>query len=284
MGINWGIAQQPNAFDRNFQRGFQLGEYQRQRREETERQNALASYAMKPNEAGFNALAMAAPEYAMQVSQQRQQAAREQMLGDLRARAANGDRAAAAELVRYEPNEANSIASNRRAYEGQMVTAAASLAQQVLAAPPEQRAGIYQSQIPILAQRFPELAGHEYSDELMYSTINEAGQWQEYNRSQQPDYMAIPEGGTLVNTRNPQAVQAFQGGGPQAQPAPAPQTQIRVTPREYSALVNRYGPEAVQQRIAAGQAIVTVQTPDEARTLPSGTRILLPDGTEGRVP
>ena len=39
----------------------------------------------------------------------------------------------------------------------------------------------------------------------------------------------------------------------------------------------------VPQIGSAGQP-VRVSTPDEARRLPSGTRIILPDGTEGRVP
>lgn len=74
MAINWGLAQQPNAFERAFSQSQQSTMQQRAIQREEEARNALASYAMKPNEAGFNALAMAAPEMAMQVQRQRQQA------------------------------------------------------------------------------------------------------------------------------------------------------------------------------------------------------------------
>lgn len=296
MAIQWGLAQQPNAFERAFAQGQQSAMQQRAMQREEAARNALASYAMKPNEAGFNALAQAAPEYAIQVQGQRQEAAREAQIGDLRAAYMRGDVAAGQELARLDPQGFNSLSGNRRQYESQMVTAASNLAQRILTLPPEQRAGVYQQQIAILAQRFPELAGHEYSDELMQSTIAEADDWQQFNNSQQPQTFNITAGGSVYerdaqgNVR-PVVVPNYQGapagapaGPAPAQPQPAAPTQIRVTPREYSALTQRYGPEAVQQRMANGQVIVTVQTPDEARTLPSGTRILLPDGTEGRVP
>lgn len=44
-----------------------------------------------------------------------------------------------------------------------------------------------------------------------------------------------------------------------------------------------YG-QALKSGGAANAAPVRVRTPDEARKLPSGTKIILPDGTEGRVP
>lgn len=209
MAVQWGLAQGPNAFERNFQQGFQLGEYQRQRREETEQRNALAAYAANPNEQSLNALAQFAPEVAIQERRRMQQAAQEQQVQQLRAAAAGGDRNAMQQLAAIDPTTYSTLSTQRRQYEQGMVEAASNLAQRVLTLPPEQRAAVYQQQIAILGQRYPELAGQEYSDELMQSTIAEAGQWQEFNRSQQPDYMAIPEGGTLVNTRSPQAVQQF---------------------------------------------------------------------------
>lgn len=77
MAVNWGLAQQPNAFERAFSQGREAAMQQRAMQREEDSRNALASYAMKPNEASFNALAQHAPEYAMQVQGQRQQAAQQ---------------------------------------------------------------------------------------------------------------------------------------------------------------------------------------------------------------
>jgi hypothetical protein len=81
--VNWSLAQQPNAFERERQSAFQQAEYQRQRGEQTAQRNALAGYATNPNDQTFNALAQAAPEYAIQVRGQRDQQAQEQQVQQL---------------------------------------------------------------------------------------------------------------------------------------------------------------------------------------------------------
>jgi hypothetical protein len=192
------------------------------------------------------------------------------------------------QLAAIDPTSYNTLSTQRRQYEQGMVEAASNLAQRVLTLPPEQRASVYQQQIAILGQRFPELAGQEYSDELMQSTIAEAGQWQTFNSSQQPDYMAIPENGTLVNTRDPAAVSQFGQG----QPTPAQQPIARavggatyyqnpstgewfdnpqeaagtqmsaqagaqvVTPQQLTEMVRERGPMAVQELMRSGAIVV----------------------------
>lgn len=287
MSVNWGALNQPGAFERAFDSGFQLAEHGRQRREQTEQRNALSAYAVDPNDQNFNALAQHLPEYAIQVRGQRDTAAREARLQELRGAAAGGDPQAMQQLAGADTDLWRGLSDDQRERMGQIADVASNAAQMVLNLRPEQQQGAWSQQMQILSQRYPELAeyGGQYSPEFLQSTIAEAGDFHQFNQSQQPSYMAIPEGGTLVNTRNPQAVQQFGNGqAPQEQQQSAPPVQMRITPREYQALVQRYGPEQVAQRIGQGGAIVTVQTPDEARTLPSGTRILLPDGSEGRVP
>lgn len=299
MAIQWGLAQQPNAFERAFAQGQQATMQQRAMQREEEARNALASYAMKPNEAGFNALAQAAPEIAIQVQGQRQQAAQAAAERDIRARAFAGDPAARSELAGFDINAARGLTSDQRERMNNLAEVSANVAQMVLNLPEAQQAGAWREQMQILSQRgYPELAAYadQYSPEYARSTIAEAGQWRQFSQDQQPDTVSVTAGGSVVQIDkngvvSPLVVPNYNGApiGAPAGPAPAqPQTaaptQIRVTPREYSALTQRYGPDAVQQRMANGQVIVTVQTPDEARTLPSGTRILLPDGTEGRVP
>lgn len=73
MAVDWRIAQEPSAFDRARDDGIRTGEMIRQRRQEEaalEQQkaqhNALAAYAVSPSDRTFNALAMIAPQIAMQ--------------------------------------------------------------------------------------------------------------------------------------------------------------------------------------------------------------------------
>jgi hypothetical protein len=53
---------------------------------------------------------------------------------------------------------------------------------------------------------------------------------------------------------------------------------------DFDALAPRASGGGRGARTGGGSAPIRVQTPDEARRLPRGTRILLPDGTEGIVP
>ena len=82
MAVNWDQLNQPGAFERAFDSGFQLAEYGRQRREQTDQRNALSAYAIDPSEGNFNALAQHLPQVAMQQRASRDAAAqREQQAG-----------------------------------------------------------------------------------------------------------------------------------------------------------------------------------------------------------
>lgn len=282
--VNWSIAQQPSAFDRAFQGGFQQGEYIRQRQEQTAQRNALAGYATNPNEQTFNALAQAAPEYAIQVRGQRDQQAQEARAQQMRQQAAQGDPQALAELAGVDLNAWRGLNSDQQRRLGETATVLGNVAMQIGTLPEEQRAAAWDAQVDQLSQRFPEIASErgQYSPENLAATINEAGMFQQFYQSQQPDYMAIPEGGTLVNTRDPAAISQFGQGqqSPAQQPVARnigdatyyqnPSTgewfdnpqeaagtqmnapQMTVTPQELDALVRRYGPQEVQRRLDSG--------------------------------
>jgi hypothetical protein len=93
------------------------------------------------------------------------------------------------------------------------------MAQYIGTLPEAARATAWDQQVSRLAQRHPELQGYvgQYSPENLQAAIAEAGAFGEFYSRSQPDYMAIPEGGTLVNTRDPQAIQQFGGSAPQNQ-------------------------------------------------------------------
>jgi hypothetical protein len=78
MAVNWDQLNQPGAFERAFDSGFQLAEYGRQRREQTDQRNALSAYAIDPSEGNFNALAQHLPQVAMQQRASREAAAQRQ--------------------------------------------------------------------------------------------------------------------------------------------------------------------------------------------------------------
>lgn len=52
----------------------------------------------------------------------------------------------------------------------------------------------------------------------------------------------------------------------------------------YQGAVNGLGEQGAREWLGRQGLAVSVQTPEQARQLPSGTRIILPDGSEGRVP
>lgn len=86
------------------------------------------------------------------------------------------------------------------------------------------------------------------------------------------------------NTRR-RSVLSF--GAPQAAPMAAPQAQQggpELTFEQVQGAVNGLGREGAAGWLQRNGYRVRVSTPQQARSLPSGTRIILPDGSEGVVP
>lgn len=185
------MASSPN-FNALMLQGLQTG--REIRREEGER-NALAGL-VNGEEGALGNLATYNPQAAMQVQQQQQQ------------------RAAQVEKERQAQLAAGT----------KLVGQAALIVSQY---PEAQRAQAWDAQIDALAQQgwdgIAQFKG-KYSPQALESVIAQSGLASEYASQQRPRYMAIPEGGTLVDTSNPAAVQQFG-----QQPAPAaqkPTTQI----------------------------------------------------------
>lgn len=88
-----------------------------------------------------------------------------------------------------------------------------------------------------------------------------------------------PENPTMV-MRDPAESQV-----PPAVGQPSSQSQVPpVSMSQVNAAMQALGPEGTIAWMKQNKIIVKVQSPDEARQLPSGTPIILPDGTEGEVP
>jgi hypothetical protein len=198
---NWGLGQ--NAALSMFSQGAQIGQQLRARQDETELRGALGRVLTKqPGTPGIGddaerrrngefdttedmgKIAQLDPRLYMQIQQRQQQ----------EAQAAQQNKAALAKAI----GQATLDVMSKKT--------------------PEERAAAWDAYVAQFARQNPTAEQYrgKFSDELGMAILAETGLTQEYQKSQQPSYMAIPEGGTLVNTRDPAAVQQF--GAPQ-QPA-----------------------------------------------------------------
>ncbi len=214
---NFGIALQPNSFQQSFGMGVQLG----RQAKESQRQNALSAYVANPDDPeNFNALAKAAPRIAMQERERQSERERQQKFVELRRRALGGDHQAQVELATIDNQAYNRMTEQQRAEVDAQDDALAQAAFQILQAPPDQRSAIWDEQARNLGA--DQYIG-QYSDAMLNTIVNRAGIQERLQRFMQPDYMAIPEGGTLVNVRDPNAISQFgetQAVGPQGGPPP----------------------------------------------------------------
>lgn len=101
--------------------------------------------------------------------------------------------------------------------------------------------------------------------------------------------VAVAPGGNVAIITPDGSARWAIGGGTQAPQPPteqplAPQDGGTLTVEQYRGAVNGLGADGAAAWLQRNNLPVQVATPAEARTLPRGTRIILPDGSEGRVP
>lgn len=248
MGIFDGLVN-PSAVGGHIQSAFEAGQKQR---EDHEVRGALSAYATNPEDPeAFKTLAKYRPELAISVRERQSKAAQDAEVRRLTALAATGDRAAQAQLWGLDPDVADKLGDNERQELGQRVSAVGQAALRISQLPPEARPQAWDASIDQLSRQYPELAEYkgQYSEDGLMSAIDNAKLVSEHFALERPAYQAIPEGGTLVNTRDPAAVASFTRG------AGAP----------------------------AGD-IPTLSDPAEARNLPPGSQFKTPDGRIMRVP
>lgn len=102
--------------------------------------------------------------------------------------------------------------------------------------PPEQRQAELQAALPVLQQMGIDpsmLANADLSDAGLQRYMNFGRSIEKLISEDQAKYMVVPEGGTLVNTRDPEALSRFQGGQPPASQAGPARPQSRA---DYEAL------------------------------------------------
>jgi len=204
-------------------------------------------FANDPRTEAYNRLAKINPRLAMQAQDRvaGQEAARaklmqEQRAADLRTKAAQGDPAALQQLVGIDFDSWKALDEGQRRmvkdtndYVGQASLRIAKL-------PPGQRAAEWDKTIQSGVERgykalAPKLG--QYSDKALNDAIDSAGLVNEFLKLAEPDWRVVPEGGVMVNARDPDAIASLNSTPPPQLPAPtaiAPETALRnATARGY---------------------------------------------------
>ena len=250
---NWGLLYQgQDNFQNALSQGFQMGDMMRQRREEGERRNALAAYAKDPSEQNFATVAQAAPEFALRERERMDARMAQQQEAGLVQRAIGGDPEAMTQLATVNFDKWKSLSSEQRAATKREAEIFGNAALDVLNRPPEQRQAAVMAYAQQLGQQYPEVAQiaqlpPDQLESALRAAVAEAQMVGKLIELEQPNYRVIPEGGSLVDVGNPQAVQQFAPG-------------------------------------ASPQGLPQVTAPDEAMRLPPGSQFMLPDGRIGTVP
>ena len=214
MAVNWGIgANFPDA-GQAFTQGLQQGQ---QRRKEMETDNALRALIANPNDTNVvNDLARYDPRMAMQVQGQQAQQMRAQQEAQARRGAVRGDPGALEDLAGFNIDDYLKLdkRSQEQYKQGIEVIGQAAL----MSDTPEE----WDDTVRQLAQADPVFNRYLGRFDMRQTVIAQAGQAKEFIDQQQPKYQVIPEGGTLVNTRDPAALAqvAGQNTAPQGGPQP----------------------------------------------------------------
>lgn len=197
VDINWNILR-PVDIGGAFQQGMEQG---RQRRAESEIDKQLAAMAQNPNAPISNELMKFAPRQAYALQQQRAEQAKAEEQRQIRMQAAQGNPAAMVQLSGINLDEFRALRGDQREAAKQGIDTIGQLA--LMADNPQK----WDSIVGQLAQTDPAFRQYIGRFDMRDAIIAQAGQAKALLEQQEPKYQVIPEGGTLVNTRDPAALQ-----------------------------------------------------------------------------
>lgn len=249
--INWGLANGGN-FQNALATGLQFGQMAAQAKQQRETKNALAAYGQSPNEETLGGVMQADPRLGIQLRGDMQAQQAKAAEAGLTQRALAGDTAALDELATVNFNKWKALSAETKAAAASEAKLFGNAAIDILGTPEAQRAAKLQGYAQQFGQQYPEIAQiaqlpPEQLDAALRGAVAEAGMVEKLIAMEQPKYMAIPEGGTLVDTRNPQAVSSFASN--QSQPGPS------IPPEAAEALRRGEGtPEQFDQMFGPGSA------------------------------
>lgn len=210
LDINWNALQ---SFDIGgaFNAGMQAGQ---QRRREMATDNALRALIANPDDPNVvGDLARYDPGMAYKVQGQQQQSQRVAAEVAARRGAVRGDAGALEDLAGLNIDDYLKLDKRQQEEYKHGIDTIGQLA--LMADTPEEWDSV-------VSQLGPDFAQYRGRFDLRQSVIAQAGQAKEFIAQNQPRYQVIPEGGKLVNTRDPAALAqvAGQNAAPQGGPQP----------------------------------------------------------------
>lgn len=241
---NWGISQ-PVDIGGMFNNGVQAG---RQRRIETETDNALRQYAQNPNDPNaVNSLLRFNPQMGMQLRQQQQEQQRRVQSQAQTGAALGGDMQQFAQLAQTDPEQFARI----RPQIEQMNRTIGDIA--MASTTPEQ----WDANVNNLVQQYGEgFARYRGRFDLRDVAIAQSGQMREWLASQEPRIQSVPVGGALLAMDRNGGNAGYIAGGPEGAPVYTPP--------------NERAPQMAPQ--VAPQTVPQALTPDEGGRILSTAR------------
>lgn len=201
--INWGLLQGTDIGGA-FNQGMQQGQ---QRRREQATDDALRALIANPNDPNVvNNLAQFDPRAALGIQQQQAQQQQAQAEAAARQGAVRGDQGALEQLAGFDIDDYIKLDDRSKKQYQQGIDTIGQLA--LMADTPQEWDDI----VGQLAQSDPSFQKYIGRFDLRDSVIAQTGQAKEFIAQQEPRYQVIPEGGTLVNTRDPAALAQVGAG------------------------------------------------------------------------
>jgi hypothetical protein len=191
-----------------FNQGVAAGQ---QRRAEGAIDDQFRQMAQNPNAPISNELIRFAPQEAYKLQQQQRAAQAQQQQADLRVSAVRGDQSALEQLAGINLEDYRNLRGDQREAAKAGIETVGQLA---LMADTAQE---WDNIVGQLAQSDPSFQQYIGRFDMRNAIIAQAGEAKALLEQQQPEYRVIPEGGTLVNTRDPAALQQVATQNQQAQ-------------------------------------------------------------------
>jgi hypothetical protein len=181
--------------------GLQFGQEQRRQRDQ---QAALKGYLADPQDIGaVTTLAAVNPQLGIPLMQRQQQDARQATIGDLAARASQGDHDAAMELWRLDPDIASRFDARQQEMVKRGTEAIGNAALRLSVLSDADIPAAADQAIDALSAEFPNLARYKGAVRTradLDAIIDQAGMTEKALDLRTPKYQAIAPGGTLRNT------------------------------------------------------------------------------------
>jgi hypothetical protein len=201
--------------------GFQAGQEQRRERDT---QAALRGYIENPQDrAALTGLAVNAPQIGIPLMNQQRERDEQDIVGELAARASQGDAEAARELWKRDPRLADKLDDNHREQLKVGMEAIGNAALRLSVLPDDQIPIAADQAIDALASRFPELAkfkGRVRTRQDLDSVLDQTGMTEKAIEMRRTKWVARPgEGGALIPT---DYLGNVIGGADANTPAPSP--------------------------------------------------------------